>query len=92
MGERIHAVRWFIHAMRHCEQPRYSFEHAAANILFGLVCVILALLGEHRLWAELFVVLMISIGVQGFRAWRFMRRQNRERETLMRVMREDADA
>lgn len=92
MGKRIRAARWFIHTLRHCEQPRYSFEHAAANILFGLVCVILSLLGEFRLWFELFAVMMLSIGVQGLRAWWFMRRRNRERETLMRVMQEEANA
>jgi hypothetical protein len=92
MGERIRAARWLLHELRHAKQPRYSFEHAAANILFGFVCVILALLGEHRLGLLFISVLMISIGVQGFRAWRFMHRQNREREEwLRRRMREDGD-
>ncbi len=78
MGERIQAVRLILHTMRHAKQPRYSFEHAAANLLFGLGCLTLSLLGEHRLWAELFAVLMISIGVQGFRAWKFVYQRNRE--------------
>lgn len=78
MGERIRAARWFVHALRRCEQPRYSFEHAAANILLGVVCLILTALGEDRLWAGLFAAWMLSIGVQGFRAWKFVYQRNRD--------------
>jgi len=66
-----------VQKLRHAE-PKYSFEHAAANILLGIAGVIAIGLGEHRLWGALFTAMMLSIGVQGFRAWRFIYRRERE--------------
>ena len=76
MGRRIRAAIEIIQEMRRTT-PRYSFEHAVANILLGLAGFVLILLGEHELWWVLFAVLLVSIAVQGFRAWRFMRQRGR---------------
>ena len=93
MGERIRAARWFINALRRCEQPRYSFEHAVVNLLLGVACLILTALGELRLWLLFISVLFISLGVHGLRAWWFIRKRNREHEEYLRQrMREDGDA
>lgn len=92
MGELIQTVRWCIQVMRRSE-PRYAFEHFVVNILLGLVCLVLALLGEPQLWAMFFVVLTVSLAVQGFQVWRLMRRQDREREERLRqAMEVDDDA
>jgi len=71
MGNRIRAARWFVQELRHAE-PKHSFDHAAANLLLGIAGMVAIILGEHRLWGALFAVMMLSIGVQGFRAWRFI--------------------
>lgn len=77
MGERIRAARWLLSALRRSEL-KYSFEHAAANTLLGLACMVLLILGERKLWVMLFIVLAVSLAVQGFRVWWFVRRQRRE--------------
>lgn len=91
MGERIRATIEIIQELRRGEQ-KYSFEHFVANVLLGLAALVLTLLGEHKLWATLMAVLAVSLGVQGFRAWRYIRRQDREHEERLRqAMRGDAD-
>ncbi len=76
MGDRIQTATNLIRFMRHAE-PKHSFDHAAANILLGIAGMVAIILGEHRLWGALFGVMMLSIGVQGFRACRFIYRRER---------------
>ena len=92
MGERIQNTIRIIRFIRRTA-PKYSFEHAAANVLLGIACMILTILGEYRLWLLFISVLFISLGVQGLRVWWVMRRRDREYEDRLRLrMREDADA
>lgn len=84
MGERIQTARWLLSALR-CSEPKYSFEHAATNTFLGLVCMVLIILGERKLWVMLFIVLAVSLAVQGVRSWRFVRRQERRRRAMQEV-------
>lgn len=60
-------------------------------ILMGLVCIVLALSGEYQILALLMAVMGGSLAAQCFRVWRYMRRKEREYETLMPV-RQEGDA
>lgn len=89
MGDLIKALCWIVRTLRSSEQPRYTFEHAVANLLMWAACIVLSLLGELRMWAMLVAVLTVSVGVYGVRAFRFMRRQQREFVGVLRRQREE---
>lgn len=92
MGRRIRNLRRLIRELRNLK-PKYSFEHAVANILLSLTLPFLPGSGGSKLWWLIIAVLLASIGVQYFRVNRLMHRQDREREArLRRAMEDDADA
>ena len=78
MGDLIQTLRLGVRTLRSSEQPRHTFAHVVANLLMAAACIGLALLGELRMWGMLVAVLIVSLAVQAFRAFRFMRRQQRE--------------
>lgn len=77
MGRRIQTTLHIIRLLRHSE-PKHSFEHAVANILLGVACVILAALRGLELWLLFVVVFVVSILVFFFRAWRYNKRETRD--------------
>lgn len=92
MGERIRAATEIIRLLRRSEL-KYSFEHAVANILLSISLIFLPISAGSMRWWVLVFVLLVSLAVQGFRVWRYTRRQDREyEERLRRAMQEDADA
>lgn len=92
MGRRIRAATTIIRELRRSEL-KYSFEHMVVNVLLGVACLILTILGEHRLWWTFIAVLFISLGVQGLRVWWLRQRWDREdEERLRQAMEDDVDA
>ncbi len=74
MGRRMDTLRELIGVLRTAE-PKYSFEMLIFNIVVGLAAVACTLLGKQRLWLILFAVLWISLGIQGLRIRRVIKRQ-----------------
>lgn len=90
MGERIQTTLTIIRLMRRSE-PKYFFEHAAANILLSIVLLFLPTTGGSKLWLVLIAVLLFSLAVQSLRFWRYTRRQDREREECLRRAMQEVD-
>lgn len=58
--------------------------HVWVSVLLSVVCVVLAILGEFKLWAVLVVVVLVLVVMQGFLFWKHTRRQGRVYRAKMR--------